>query len=440
MAAFGEQGPQPQSADGLKTSLQGLYIVGVNHRTASAALRDRVYQDPDDLPAALTRLKAAGLEDCLLISTCDRIEAVCLAPSAERVHEVVRKNFADWAGLTQSDLREELFLVQGEEALRHLFSVAASLDSQVIGEPQVLGQVKQAHRIALDCGAISSRMDTILQSALSAARRVRRETPIAEQPVTIAASALRVARDLHGKLARCDALLLGLGEMGELLAGELKAAGLRSLMVSHRFSGRAEKAAQRLRCHWVDWQDWIQDLERFDIIITAQSSGQELIALDQLDRTLAARKRRPTLLLDAGIPRDLPGSASDLEGAFLFDLDDLERVAQQGKAKREGASLAAWKVIGDELQRFMQRSEERAAVPAVQDLRGYIEGLRDEVLADRNLDAEEATRRLVQRLLHHPSVALRESAAEDKTSQHRLEEALKTLFPLDGDKENKGES
>jgi glutamyl-tRNA reductase len=419
--------------------LDRLIIVGVNHRSAGASLRERLFVPEADEPQRLAELRAAGIDEAMVLSTCDRVEIVAALALAGQDGDRLRGLLAAWAGLSPAELDGQDYQYRGAEALRHFFAVAASLDSQMIGEPQVLGQVKDSRRRSVAAGMIGRLLGDVTQAAFAAAKRVRRETPLAEQPVTLAAAALRVARDLHGALERCSALVIGLGEMGELLAGELKAAGLRDLALSHRNQARAELAAHRLRCHLRDWDERAAALVEADIVVSAVGAGRYELTREEIQTVLKKRRYRPMFLIDAAVPGDIEAAVQDLDGAFVYDLGDLERVAHQGKEKREAAAIAAWAVLNEELARFERAQAERVVVPALVGLREHAEALRREVLADGKLDAAAATRLLLGRLLHAPSEVLRQTAVEDQRERAALERALTRLFRLHDEKGDKRE-
>ncbi len=408
-----------------------LLVFGVNHRSATAALRDRLLVDEIDQPALLAEVGAAGLDQALLLATCDRLEVVTLHEEPESVVAQLLDMFAEWAQITKDELQGQSYRHLDEAALRHVFAVAASLDSQVIGEPQVLGQVKESHRLATAAGTLGPGLEVILQAAYAAAKRVRNETPVAERPVSMTASALMVARNLHGDVAQCSALVVGLGEMGELMALELKDAGIGELILMHGSAARAEAAAHRLRCHFRPWEELAEALTSADIVVTALGSGRHTVTAPVAEAALKQRRRRPILFIDSAVPGDVEPAVQDLDGAFVYDLDDLENVARDGKATREATALAAWRVIEEELAVFRRRRAERAAVPAVAALRQHFEAVRKEVLSQSGLDAEVATRLLVKRLLHTPSAALRAAAAGDPEAGRELERAAERLFRMD---------
>jgi glutamyl-tRNA reductase len=427
-------GPNATQAKAAELNQADFLVVGVSHRSASAGVRDALFVPENEEAERLAQLRAAGLAEALLLSTCDRVEVLTLSRNAAATEEAVISAFAGWGDLDRVELRAQSYSRAGEEALRHIFAVASSLDSQVLGEPQVLGQVKESHRRAKAAGMVGARLDTALGAAYRAAKRVRGETTLAERPVTLAAAALRVARDLHGDLRRRAALLMGLGEMGELLASELRGAGLAELVVTHPRKARAEAVARRLRCHVSAWEQAAGALAAADVVVSAIGAGGYSISREMAAAALKARRRRPILFVDVAIPGDVEPAVQELEGAFVYDLDDLERLAEQGKRAREAVSDAAWAIIREELEAFRRAHAEREGVPALVAFRQHVEALRQEVLADPSLDAAAATRLLMNRLLHAPSEALRQVAADGGSAEREtLERLLARLFDLEQD-------
>ncbi len=411
-------------------TLARLFVFGVSHRSAEPALRERLLTDIEEHAGLLDEIGAIGLEEALVLGTCDRLEIIGLDPDPRSVAERIIPAFAARGGLPDPEVRSQSYLHEGEAALRHLFAVASSLDSQVVGEPQVLGQVKQCHRLAAEARLIGPQLEGVLQAAYGTAKRVRGETSIAERPVSIAAAALLVARNLHGDLARCQGLLVGLGEMGDLLTMELKQAGLERLTILHPLERRADAAARRLGCHFRPYEELEDALSQADIVVAAAGTGRHSITADLMALALKKRRNKPILAIDAAVPGDIEPAVENLDDAFVYSLDELESVAREGQARREAVATEAWSIVDEALADFLERSSERAAVPAVVALRGHFEAVRDEVLSDGGKDSEAVTRRLIGRLLHDPSEALRQIAAKDPARAAMLEEAIAQLFHL----------
>lgn len=405
-----------------------LMLVGISHRSATAALRDLLFANDFDQPRLLAQLQTAGITEAVVFSTCERIEVLAANGDIDLVTDALVTAIASQISIDHDTLRAQCTHHQGVDAARRLFAIASSLDSDIIGEPQVLGQVKESHRLAAAIGMTGPILEASLQAAYSVAKRVRNETSLAEQPVSIATAALRVGRDIHGDLSRRSVLIVGSGEMGEILAAEMKDAGVTQLVVLHQTLRRAESIAQRLSCHFRPWEELADALTNADIVVASVGSGRYSLTAGAIELALKRRRRRPIFFIDAAVPSDVDPAAADIDGAFVYDLGDLERVAHYGKAKREAAMVAAWRIVEQELAAFLRQHDERAAVPSVTALRRHFEAARDQILADGKLDAAAATRLLINRLLHDPAEVLRDAAADDQITGASLEHSVKRLF------------
>lgn len=409
----------------------GLVVVGANHRSSSVMLRDQLFVDDRAAPEFLAALRRAGIRQGLVLSTCDRVEVQAIHGCLAEATAAVRGALAARAGLDPGELDGQIYSLEGEAALHHVFAVAASLDSQIVGEPQVLGQVKASHRLARTAGASGPELETVMQAAYAAAKRVRSETTIAERPVSVAAAAVQVARDVHGELTERTALLVGGADMGELMAEQLLAAGLGRLLVTAPRLARAEAVAQRFACNVVAFDGFAAELANVDIVLASLGARHYLIGSEMVEAALARRRRRPMFLIDAAVPGDIAPEVDRVDDAFLYDLEDLEQVAMLGRATRQAAAGSAWEIIATEVADFLRGRAERRAVPAVAELREQFEAARRRALDEAEGDAERATRLLVNRLLHAPSEALREiagGAAEGE--RERAERLLRRLFRL----------
>jgi glutamyl-tRNA reductase len=415
-------------------------VVGVNHRSGTAALREALYVEEERQGELLERLKAAGLAEAVFLSTCDRSEVQAATSDVEGATRAVGAAFARQAGVPADEVAAQSYRLTGAEALRHIFAVAASLDSQVIGEPQVLGQVKEAHRLSQAAGLMGGDLDEALQAAYSVAKRVRSETGLAEQPVSIAAVVVGLARQLHGDLKRAQGLLIGPGEMGDLVIEQLRRAGLRGLAVAHPSPRRAAAIARRYEAHHMTMEELPAGLVNADVVVTALGAGRIVVSEAMMAQAIKQRRRRPILLIDVAVPADVEPAVDRLEDVFRYELDDLEKAAMQGRSTRAAAASAAWDLIDGALAEFLGRRAARAAVPVIVALRQHFEALRQEVLAERPADAGMATRLLINRLLHEPSALLRDMASVSPRERAAAEQLLIRLFSLTGaadkDKDN----
>lgn len=405
-------------------------IVGANHRSASLSLRDQLFVDDAGVSEFLSRLKAAGLHEVLVLSTCDRVEVWASHHDGDFATGLICAAYGERAGLPSAVLAGQLYSHCGEAAVRHAFAVTSALDSLVIGEPHVAGQVKTAHRLARDAGTCGPELETVLQAAFGAAKRVRSETHIGEGPVSIAAAAVQLARDLHGELSTCSGLVVGAGDMGELVAESLLAAGLGRLSITAPRASRAEALAHTLNAHVVPFEDMKDALAGADVVVASTGGRHVLVTAEVVAAALKKRRRKPVFLVDAGIPGDIEPAVNRVDGAFLYDLNDLERVALEGRATREQAARAAWAILDDEVAGFLRGRAARVAVPAIVALRHRFEESRDAVLAESHGDADAATRLLIHRLLHAPSEVMKSVAAEG-TEWQQMEKTLRKLFRLE---------
>jgi len=403
------------------------------------ALRDRMYVEEYALPEFYERLRAAGIEQAIVLSTCDRIEIQTIrkneedcAQAAKKIIEILAAN----GELAPDEVESQVYVLTGEKAVRQIFSVPASLDSLVVGEPQVLGQVKAAHRLAREMDMVGPDLDALLQAAFAAAKRVRRETAIGERPVSIATAAVELAKDLHGDLGSTFGLLVGGGDMGDMVAEEFALAGLGSLTVVHPNPARSEAAARALECHSAPWENLDYLLAASDLILTSMGQRQHSVSADGIQAAIIERMHKPIFIVDLAVPGDVDPTVDAIEDAFLYTLDDLERVAMEGHATRKNVAGDAWAIIDEEVAAYEQGQASLAAVPVLSDLRRHFEDMRDEVLLDAGGDAEKATRLLVNRLLHEPTTAMRDVAGQNGNEGIRdnewaeVERVLRRLFRL----------
>lgn len=405
-------------------------VVGANHRTSSLGLRDRLFIEDARVPAFLADLRAKGIDQAMALSTCDRVEVQAAVDDPDAA-EVILAELAASGGVDIEELRAQAYVMTDEQAVTHAFRVAASLDSLVIGEPQVLGQVKAAHRLAQAAEMTGQDLEAMVQAAFSAAKRVRTETAVGEGPVSIAAVAVEVAGDLHGDLAERRALLVGVGEMGQLVGEHLRAAGLGYLSVTHPIEARAEPLARALDCHRVPFENLAEQMAEADIVLAALGRREPVLAADMIHAALRRRRWRPMFVVDLAVPGDVDPAVNRIDDAFLYDIQDLERLASESHAKRQAEAEAGERIIAAEAAAFMAGRRARAAVPALTQFRAWAEDLRGQALAEAAGDADKATRLLLGRLLHDPTTALKRAAEDDETELALLERALRQLFAIE---------
>jgi glutamyl-tRNA reductase len=418
-------------------TVQALVVVGASHRSSSLATREHLFVEEAAMPGMLARLRAAGFAQALILSTCDRTEvaAIDATPDGDpgAAEQRIAAVLAGHAGLSAADIAPELYMFVGEQAVRHIFRVTASLDSLVVGEPHVQGQVKASHRAARRAAMTGSELEAVLQAAYAVAKRVRSETGVTRGAVSLASAAAEMAQRLHGELNRCSGLLLGTGEIGELIAEILRAKGLGHLVVIHPQAPRAEAVARHLGCHVSRYESLAECLVNADIVVTALGTRQVVLSAETLRATLFRRRQRPVFVVDAALPGDVDPAVDRLDGIFRYTLGDLERIAMEGRAHRKSEIGAAMRIVDEAVELFIRDRAARAAGPMLAALHGHFEAVRERALRDAGGDAEKATQLLINRLLHRPSVALRALVVRQGAHQGEFraaQQALQRLFGL----------
>jgi glutamyl-tRNA reductase len=413
-----------------------LLLIGVSHRTAPVAVRERLAVEPDAVAAALAELTAlSAVREAAMISTCNRVELYAAVDDADRASADLAGILARRAGVAVGDLAEHLYQHRDAAAVRHLFRVASSLDSLVIGEPQILGQTKQAYEAAVQHGTAGAMLRACFEEgAFRVARRVRRETAIARNPVSVSSVAVDFARQVVGDFGRKRVLVVGAGKMSELAARTLRTHGA-SLTVINRTRARAEELAQRFGADVADWSDLRGALTTADIVIASTGAQRPVLTLDLIKEVRKARRGRMLCLLDIAVPRDVDPEAGKLDGIYLFDIDDLQKQASAHRAEREEEAAEAEAVVEEELGRFVKRWRSRQRGPVVSALQAHFHGIARAEVMRLSGGADEKERKarldlaesLVKKLLHLPMTALRDDDPDEAVS---LVQALQRLFSL----------
>ncbi|WP_420725061.1 glutamyl-tRNA reductase [Hwanghaeella sp. LZ110] len=409
------------------------YIVGASFRTADARIRDRLFVEPPAQPEFLAACRDAGLTQLVSLSTCDRVELIGTSTDPERASGTAERRLR--SRLEGMSVPESTFYrLYDVDAVAHVFRIASALDSQMIGESQILGQLKDAVQVASDAGMIQGELDRLMQTSFALAKRVRSTTRIGEGAVSAAAAAVKVAQDLHGTMARCRALLIGLGETGGLIAEQFQRAGIGVLDLTGP-SRRTEREAARRGLTYQDYEKLDRALAHSDIVITAAGRGRYLLDSDSVTKALEARRSKPILLIDAGIPLDIDPAVDTLPDAFLYTMEDIERLAEKGQLDRKAEAAEAAAMVDSALIDWRRSQAEREGVPGLIALREQFDRLREDVLNRHpSADAAEATRLLVNRILHEPSETLRAIASEGGAADLRdtitVNRVLERLFAL----------
>ncbi|MEO5565344.1 MAG: glutamyl-tRNA reductase [Luteimonas sp.] len=412
-----------------------LLAIGINHQTAPVELRERVAFADHTLPAALVALRDLGpVREVVLLSTCNRTEIYAISDDDGHALDAWLANHPGEDG--RRDLGDYLYRHVDSDAVRHLFRVATGLDSLVLGEPQILGQVKQAWAAARGAGTLGGQLDRLFQQAFVAAKRARTNTRIGANPVSVASTAVRLAQASFSRLEDAVVLLVGAGETIELVARHLSQSRVKRLLVANRTLAHAQDIASRHGGVALPLEELQRHLAEADIVFSATASREPVITRAQVESALAQRRHRPMLLLDLAVPRDIEPTIAQLKDAFLYTIDDLERAVEDNRRSRREAADAAEVIVDLQVARFVELQATGSRIEPVKRLRAYAENAREEILAKarQQLDAghepqivlEFLAHTLTNRLLHAPTVALRQAALE---GDHALARASEKLFP-----------
>lgn len=413
-----------------------LSLLGINHKSAPIDVRERLAIAPGQLAHATRCLvQHPGVHEGIILSTCNRVELLTEHESASDVRAFLSEYFS----LPQSLLAPHLYEFQDREAVRHLFRVASSLDSLVVGEPQILGQVKESYTVAREVGAVSSTLDRLLQSAFTVAKKVRTETEIGSSSVSIASVAADLAKQIFGSLKGKQVLLVGAGKMSELAARHLMAQGATGILVANRTADRAQRLAEQFHGLAVPFADLQHHAPKADIIVTGTGSRDHLFNVAEAQAILHKRRGRPVFFIDIAVPRDVDPAVNGVDGAFVYSVDDLQQVAANNLTARTEEAAAAERIVSDEVSRFHQRLQTLDAVPGILALQQHAEQLRlaelDRARAklagltpEQQEAVESLTRSMMNKFLHAPMTGMRQSANQGDAASL---EVMRKMFSRD---------
>lgn len=417
------------------------FTLGISHHTAPVAVRERMSFTPDQVPASLRALTALpGVREVLILSTCNRTEIYA------ELDEGSGDALADWLAAERSagdpGVRERFYTHSGDAAMQHLFRVACGLDSQILGEPQILGQIKEAYELARGdaAGAAAGRkLNRLFQFAFAVAKQVRTDTHIGENPVSVAYAAVRLARQVFSGFDSLTVLLIGAGETIELAARHLHEQGVRRMVIANRTVSRARELAEQFSAYAIGLDEIPAHLGEADIVIASTGSPEPILHKRDVQAAFRGRKHRPLLIVDIAVPRDVAADVAGMEDVYLFTIDDLHKVVEENLQSRRVAAQEAELIIQSQVARFNEQLRGLEAVPAIRALRDHAAAIRDQTL-------EQARQRLAQgeppeqvlrfladtlsnRLMHAPTAQLRQAAHEGR---EQLIRDIHALFGVDG--------
>jgi len=408
--------------------LMTLLALGINHKTAPVALREKVAFTPDSLVEALASLKKLeGVDESVIVSTCNRTELY--VNTQDESGQKLLQWLSDFHHLDVQEISNNSYVLAQDEAVKHIMRVASGLDSLILGEPQILGQVKQAFGDAKHSGMINSEFDKLFQHTFSVAKRVRSETDIGANAVSVAYAAVQLAKHIFAELPKRSVLLVGAGETIELVAQHLKEQGVSKIAVANRTVARAEALAETLGASVYTLSQVPEHLKDFDIVISSTASQLPLIGKGMVEKALKQRKNMPMFLVDLAVPRDIESEVNDLGDAYLYTVDDLQHIVQKNLENREQAAIEAEKLIDKQAGDYMTWKQSQQSIDLVRQYRQKGMAQRDDIVEKAKAQLaegkeaeavlEEMAYKLTNALLHPTTLALREAAMHDDPALSR---------------------
>ncbi|HKW19381.1 MAG TPA: glutamyl-tRNA reductase [Terriglobales bacterium] len=412
-------------------------LIGVSHKTAPVEVREQLAISEKALAEALQEfLRIGGVREAMILSTCNRVELLAYTVNGTAD---LRRFLHQYFGLEPSSYEQHLYEYHQHDVVRHVFRVASSLDSMVVGEPQILGQVKEAYASARAAGAVQSYLDLLLTRAFAVAKRVRTETAVGSSSVSVASCAVDLAGKIFGSLEGKQVCLVGAGKMSEIAARHLLARGAGPIFVANRTYERAQHLAQRFGGRAIRFDDLYDHCEHADIVITSTGAPVAIFRREHGERFLNRRKNRPMFFIDIAVPRDVDPEMNKLDGIFVYDIDDLQGAVSSHVDERRKEAARAESIIEYEVQRFQARLQSLHVVPAIVSLQDYVETIRQAELdrvrgrlghlsPEQEQALEALTRGIVNKILHTPITRLKSAAAGPEITT--LVEAFRKIFNL----------
>ncbi|WP_276640865.1 glutamyl-tRNA reductase [Siccibacter turicensis] len=413
-----------------------LLALGINHKTAPVSLRERVTFSPDTLDQALESLQALPMvQGGVVLSTCNRTELYLSVEEQDNLHDRLVRWLCDFHNLDEEDVRNSLYWHHDNDAVSHLMRVASGLDSLVLGEPQILGQVKKAYADSQRCHAGASELERMFQKSFSVAKRVRTETDIGASAVSVAFAACTLARQIFESLSTVTVMLVGAGETIELAARHLREHNVKKMIIANRTRERAQRLADEVGADVIGLAEIDERLKDADIIISSTASPLPIIGKGMVERALKARRNQPMLLVDIAVPRDVEPEVGKLTSAYLYSVDDLQAIISHNLAQRKAAAIQAESIVAQEASEFMAWVRAQSASDTIREYRGQASMVQEELTAkalaalQQGGDAEsimqDLARKLTNRLIHAPTKALQQAARDgDDERLHILRNSL----------------
>ncbi len=414
-----------------------LQLIGVNHKTAPVEVRERLALPESRLPEACKKLlEHPGIEEGLILSTCNRVELLARTKNGSAD---LRSFVQNYFQVDPADFDQHFYEYREQEVVRHLFRVTSSLDSMVVGEPQILGQVKEAYALARAVGAVQSQLDSLLTRAFAVAKRVRTETAVGSSSVSIASVAVELAKKIFGSLHGKHVFLVGAGKMSELAARHLLAHGAASIFVSNRTYDRAVTLASKFNGQVIPFDKLYDTCDKADIVITSTGAPHAIFRREHAERFLARRRNRPMFFIDIAVPRDVDAEVNKVDGIFVYDIDDLQQAVTAHVADRRKEAERAEAIISFEVDRFQARVQGLDVVPTIVSLQDHLETIRQAEIdrvrgrlgkldPDQELAVEALTKGIISKIMHTPITTLKTAARDPEATT--VIDLVRRLFNL----------
>ena len=413
------------------------HLIGVNHNTAPVEVRERLAIPESRLPEACKKLgEHPGIEEGMILSTCNRVEVIAQLKNGQAD---LRGFLRDYFQVDPKEFEPYLYEYREQDAVRHVFRVASSLDSMVVGEPQILGQVKEAYATARAVGTVRAQLDQLLTRAFAVAKRIRTETLVGSSSVSVASVAVELAKKIFGNLHGKQVFLVGAGKMSELAARHLLAHGCTSIFVANRTYDRAIRLAQKFNGQAIEFSRLYETCDRGDIVITSTGSPRAIFRCEHGEMFLARRRNRPMFFIDIAVPRDVDPAMNRLSGIFVYDIDDLQQAVAAHVADRKKEAERAETIINSEVERFQARIQTLNVVPTIVSLQDHLETIRQaeidrvrgrlgEMSPEQELAVEALTRGIVNKIMHTPISTLKTAARDAEATT--VVDLVRRLFNL----------
>jgi glutamyl-tRNA reductase len=417
-----------------------LALLGINHRTAPVEVRERMHIPESRLAQAVSDLiHREGIREGLILSTCNRVEVMTSAEDSVDAEPIIQQFLADHHRFELGPYQRFFYRYQQQEVVHHLFRVASSLDSMILGEPQILGQLKRAYALAHEAGGLNASLKEIVSQALAVGRRVRRETALGSAAVSVSYAAVELAKKIFGSLEGRTIFVIGAGKMSELAAKHLLRSGASAIYVTNRTYERAVQLAAAFRGTAIAFEQLFEHLPKADIVISSTGAAGYVVNKEHVARILSARRNRPVFFVDIAVPRDIDPLVNELDNAFVYDIDDLGQVVEANKKQREREAVWAEEIVQEEVRKTMRRLASRDLVPTIVALEDRLNAIREgemeryntrlgNLTPEQRQAVDALTRGIMNKILHGPITELKSGAGQPE--QAALVRLVRKIFGL----------